>query len=41
MTVEFNESIAGVSPGQVVAVWFDGWCLGSGFIKGTTCVGEM
>ncbi|KIR50739.1 tRNA (5-methylaminomethyl-2-thiouridylate)-methyltransferase [Cryptococcus gattii Ru294] len=41
VTVKFNEPIAGVSPGQVVAVWYDGWCLGSGFIKGTTCVGEM
>ncbi|OXH22808.1 tRNA (5-methylaminomethyl-2-thiouridylate)-methyltransferase [Cryptococcus neoformans] len=38
--VEFNEPIVGVSPGQVVAIWHDGWCLGSGVINGTKCVGE-
>lgn len=40
MIVEFNEPIVGVSPGQVVTIWHDGWCLGSGVINGTKCVGE-
>ncbi|WWC92568.1 tRNA (5-methylaminomethyl-2-thiouridylate)-methyltransferase [Kwoniella dendrophila CBS 6074] len=40
VTVEFLEPLSGVSPGQVVAIWYANWCLGSGVIKDTQRLGE-
>ncbi|WVQ86206.1 tRNA (5-methylaminomethyl-2-thiouridylate)-methyltransferase [Cryptococcus sp. DSM 104549] len=40
VSINFDEPLAGVSPGQVVGVWSDGWCLGSGVISSTRCLGD-
>ncbi|WWC72823.1 tRNA (5-methylaminomethyl-2-thiouridylate)-methyltransferase [Kwoniella pini CBS 10737] len=37
--IEFKEPLSGVSPGQVAAIWYDDWCLGSGVIRDTICLG--
>ncbi|WVQ77622.1 tRNA (5-methylaminomethyl-2-thiouridylate)-methyltransferase [Cryptococcus sp. DSM 104548] len=38
--VIFEAPLVGISPGQVVGIWHEGWCLGSGAIEGTECLGE-
>ncbi|ODN73065.1 tRNA (5-methylaminomethyl-2-thiouridylate)-methyltransferase [Cryptococcus amylolentus CBS 6039] len=38
--VIFDPPLVGVSPGQVVGIWHEGWCLGSGVIESTECVDE-
>lgn len=36
--IRFKEPLAGVAPGQVAAVYFGNWCLGSGVIETTRSV---
>ncbi|WWC64946.1 tRNA (5-methylaminomethyl-2-thiouridylate)-methyltransferase [Kwoniella dejecticola CBS 10117] len=41
ISIEFDEPLSGVSPGQVAAIWYDDWCLGSGVICDTRCLGDF
>ncbi|KAK6906472.1 tRNA (5-methylaminomethyl-2-thiouridylate)-methyltransferase [Kwoniella mangroviensis CBS 8507] len=38
--IDLLEPLSGVSPGQVAAIWCGDWCLGSGVIRDTTCLGQ-
>ncbi|WVQ63448.1 tRNA (5-methylaminomethyl-2-thiouridylate)-methyltransferase [Kwoniella botswanensis] len=38
--IDLPEPLLGVSPGQVAAIWYGDWCLGSGVIRDTQCLGE-
>ncbi len=33
MTIDFLEPIHGVATGQVAAIWYQKWCVGSGVIE--------
>ncbi|WVF67811.1 tRNA (5-methylaminomethyl-2-thiouridylate)-methyltransferase [Kwoniella sp. CBS 6097] len=33
--ISFPSPLSGVAPGQVAAIWYDDWCLGSGVIRDT------
>lgn len=37
LMIDLLEPLSGVSPGQVAAVYFQKWCLGSGIIRETRC----
>ena len=39
--MDFPEPITGVAPGQVVALWYQNWCLGSGVIRETKTLDEL
>ena len=39
--MDFPEPITGVAPGQVVALWYQNWCLGSGVIRETKTLNEL
>ena len=39
--MDFLEPIHGVAPGQVAAIWYQKWCLGSGVIDGTWTADEV
>lgn len=41
LTIDFPTPVTGVSPGQVVAIWYYNWCLGSGVIRDTITLDEM
>ncbi|WVO12428.1 tRNA (5-methylaminomethyl-2-thiouridylate)-methyltransferase [Cryptococcus depauperatus] len=41
VNIYFKEPLVGVSPGQFAAIWYDGWCLGSGAIQDTICPKEV
>ena len=35
ITIDFPEPVSGVATGQVVAIWYQKWCIGSGIIEET------
>ncbi|CAD6574901.1 MAG: hypothetical protein TREMPRED_001244 [Tremellales sp. Tagirdzhanova-0007] len=41
LTIDFPEAIHGVAPGQVAAIWYQKWCLGSGIIEQTWTADEI
>ena len=41
ITIDFEESVKGVAPGQVAAIWYQKWCMGSGVIEQTWTQDEM
>ena len=41
LTIDFPEPIHGVAPGQIAAIWYQKWCLGSGVIERTWTSDEV
>lgn len=41
MTIDFPEPIHGVALGQVAAIWYQKWCIGSGVIERTWTADEV
>ncbi len=39
--MDFLEPIHGVAPGQVAAIWYQKWCLGSGVIQRTWTMDDV
>ena len=41
LIIDFQEEVPGVALGQVAAIWYEKWCLGSGVIKETWTADEV
>lgn len=41
LQIDFPEPIPGVAPGQVAAIYYQKWCLGSGIIRSTRTADEL
>ncbi|WVW80708.1 tRNA (5-methylaminomethyl-2-thiouridylate)-methyltransferase [Kwoniella bestiolae CBS 10118] len=38
--IDFPDPLPGVAPGQVAAIWYGDWCLGSGVIRNSKCLSD-